>query len=150
MRAEQKQHLTSSSLPTLLQHPTATSETGTHTDAQNETEYINHVPASNIDWTLPATRRAEYAEIDRSRTGVRGLLRRVTPRSLRGRLWRVGFHNDDDEGKGSDTGTVRRFRMDVDGEDEEGDDGGKGKGKGKERWWRMGKMGKGKGKEGGH
>ena len=81
-------------------------------------------------------------------------MRRVTPRCLL-KNGRVGFHNDD--GKGSDAGTVRRFRMDVgdgDGdrdsvvdveeEEEEEEEGGA-----KSKWWKsIGKkmMGKGKGK----
>lgn len=53
----------------------------------------------------------------------------------------MGFHNDGDDGKGSDAGTVRRFRMDV-GDGENGGDG-----VGRSRWWKFGrKKGKGKGK----
>ena len=53
----------------------------------------------------------------------------------------MGFHNDGDDGKGSDAGTVRRFRMDV-GDGENGGDG-----VGRSPWWKVGrKKGKGKGK----
>ncbi|CAF9929744.1 MAG: hypothetical protein ALECFALPRED_004441 [Alectoria fallacina] len=106
----------SSSLPTLSRPATAGTSVSTANDLVNESsqnphEYSNHVPAANIDWTLPSTRRREYEKIDKARSGLRGLIRRVTPRILR-KNGRVGFHADDD-GKGSDVGTVRRFRMDV-------------------------------------
>ncbi len=157
MRAEER--LKSSSLPTLLPRPnTATTNTTApsssvstathHLPAENAQdpprEFSNHVPAANIDWTSPSTRRREYAKIDKARRGLRGLIRRVTPRVLR-KDGRVGFHDDD--GKGSDAGTVRRFRMDV------GDGDGDGEGAvdeaAKSRWWKFGKKkggGKGKGK----
>lgn len=149
MRAEQRL-LTSSSLPALPHPTTATSSSsnatpGTETSQNHPHEYSNHVPAANIDWTLPSTRRREYEKIDKARRGVRGLIRRVTPSFLRGKNGRMGFHNDGDDGKGSDAGTVRRFRMDV-GEGEDGGDG-----VGRSPWWKFGRkkgkgMGKGKGK----
>lgn len=123
--------------------------------------YINHVPASNIDWTLPSTRRREYLKIDKARRGLRGFIRRLTPRFLR-RDGRVGFCDDGGEGKGSESGTVRRYRMDVDGDQGDGD-GGEGDGDGHSvdvdleeeeegrktsAWWKVGKTGaKGKGKK---
>lgn len=116
MQAEER--LKSSSLPTLPRpttaDTTASSSVSTANDlaegsSQNPHEYSNHVPAANIDWTLPSTRRREYEKIDKARSGFRGLIRRVIPRVLR-KNGRVGFHDDE---KGSDAGTVRRFRMDV-------------------------------------
>lgn len=116
MQAEER--LKSSSLPTLPRPTTAdttvASLVSTANDLAGETlqnphEYSNHVPAANIDWTLPSTRRREYEKIDKARSGFRGLIRRVTPRILR-KNGRDGFHDDE---KGSDAGTVRRFRMDV-------------------------------------
>lgn len=116
MRAEER--LKSSSLPTLPRPATADTKAASLVSAANDLagessqdlqEFSNHVPAANIDWTLPSTRRREYEKIDKARSGFRGLLRHVTPRFL----WkncRVGFHDDS---KGSDAGTVRRFRMDV-------------------------------------
>ncbi|CAD6586202.1 MAG: hypothetical protein ASARMPREDX12_002297 [Alectoria sarmentosa] len=132
----------SSSLPTLSRPTTAGTSVSTANDLVTESlpnprQYSNHVPAANIDWTLPSTRRREYEKIDKARSGLRGLIRRVTPRILRKNA-RVGFHDDDgdddDDGKGSDVGTVRRFRMDVaDGDgavDEE---------VAKSPWWKFGK-----------
>ena len=136
MKAEE--HLKSSSLPTLPRPTTAdttpasslsTTNALTRESSQNLHIYSNHIPAANIDWTLPSTRRREYEKIDKARSGFRGLIRRVTPRILQ-KNGRVGFHDD---GKGSDAGTVRRFRMDVaDGDstvDEIAND----------PWWKFGK-----------
>lgn len=137
MRAEER--LRSSSLPTLPRpataDTTAASLLSTAVDlagesSQNLQEFSNHVPAANIDWTLPSTRRREYEKIDKARSGFRGLMRRVTPRIL----WkngRVGFHDD---GNGSDAGTVRRFRMDVLDGDIAVDEIANGP------WWKFGKM----------
>ncbi len=145
MRAEER--LKSSSLPTLPRPNTATTTAPSPNSAANNLpaessqgprEYSNHVPAANIDWTSPSTRRREYAKIDKARRGLRGLIRRVTPRILR-KDGRVGFHDDD--GKGSDAGTVRRFRMDV------GNGDGAVNEAAKSRWWKFGKKkGEGKGK----
>lgn len=137
MRAEER--LRSSSLPTLPRpataDTTAASLLSTAVDlagesSQNLQEFSNHVPAANIDWTLPSTRRREYEKIDKARSGFRGLMRRVTPRIL----WkngRVGFHDD---GNGSDAGTIRRFRMDVSDGDIAVDE------IANSPWWKFGKM----------
>ena len=79
------------------------------TDAQ----YLNYVPPTNIDWTLPSTRLREYQEIDRSSKGVRGLWRRYAPR------W---FHKNSRQGffveNQGDTSSVRRHRLDMTNENE--------------------------------
>ena len=144
MQAEER--LKSSSLPTLplpaTANTTASSSVSTAENLARESsqilhEYSNHVPAANIDWTLPSTRRREYEKIDKARSGLRGLIRRVTPRILQ-KNGRVGFH---DEGKGSDAGSVRRFRMDVGDEDSAVEE------TAHSPWWKLGKKkAKGKGK----
>ena len=152
MQAEERAKF-SSSLPTLPRPATANAPAAApDASSPNETpqtaqEYSNHVPAANIDWTLPSTRRREYEKIDKARRGIRGLLRRVTPRFLL-KNGRVGFH-DAEDGKGSEAGTVRRFRMDVGDDDdsvvvgEEEEEGAKGS------WWKSigKKMKGGKGKK---
>ena len=145
LQAEER--LKSSSLPALPRPTTAvttaassasTANDSARDSSQDRHEYANHVPAANIDWTLPSTRRREYEKIDNARSGLRGLMRRVTPRILR-KDGRVGFHDD---GKGSDAGTVRRFRMDVADGDGVADDGGA-----RKRWWKFGrKRARGEGK----
>lgn len=85
------------------------------TTAQTNTNHIIH-PATSIDWTSPQTRRREYAAIDKSTRGIRGLWRKVAPkwcaRNLAGGrtvFWEGGDGEDE-----SDGGSVRRFRVDVD------------------------------------
>lgn len=133
MQAEER--LKSSSLPTLPRPTIAAPSVSTANDlagesSQNAHEYSNHVPAANMDWTMPSTRRREYEKIDKARSGLRGLIRCVTPGVLR-KSGRVGFHDD---GKGSDAGTVRRFRMDVADGDSTVDE------IAKSPWWKFGKM----------
>lgn len=76
-------------------------------------QYLNYVPATEIDWTLPSTRLHEYQEIDRSSKGVRGLWRRYAPR------W---FHKNSRQGffvEGQDdTSSVRRHRVDLTNQNE--------------------------------
>ena len=149
MRAEQQQQRllfptsSTSTLPRADNTTTAPATNYNNDPAAAETAspaYENHVPASNIDWTSPSTRRREYEKIDKARKGVRGFLRRITPSCLRGNGGRMGFHGEDGDGMGSDAGgSVRRFRMEV--EDEEG-------GVVKGRWWKIwGKKGKGTGSD---
>ena len=68
-----------------------------------------HALSTVIDWTVPTTRRREYAKIDRSTRGLRGLWRKVTPRWCRGggRMTFYEGKNDDDRG------SVRRYRLDI-------------------------------------
>ena len=68
-----------------------------------------HPPQPVIDWTSPATRRREYEEIDRSRRGIRGIWRKMSPRWCQ-RNRRLSFHNEQD---GSDGGSVRRYRVPI-------------------------------------
>ena len=67
------------------------------------------LPQTVIDWTSPSTRRKEYAEIDKSCRGIRGLWRRISPQWCQ-RNRRLHFHREEDE---SDCGSVRRYRVDV-------------------------------------
>ncbi|EXJ77922.1 hypothetical protein A1O3_09081 [Capronia epimyces CBS 606.96] len=63
-----------------------------------------------ISWTSNATRRKEYAKIDRAHSGVRGFLRRLVPRCVC-KTARKGFFTGYCDGN-----SVRRFRMNVCGE----------------------------------
>ena len=74
----------------------------------------NHPPQPVIDWTSPATRRREYAEIDKSCRGMRGLWRRLSPQWCQ-KNRRLSFHN---ERNGSDSGSVRRYRVHIPSEEE--------------------------------
>ena len=65
-------------------------------------------PATTIDWTHPATRRRTYEKHDRKKTGIRGAVRRITPRWLRGDDG-IDFYDGD-----GDAGSVRRYRLDLD------------------------------------
>lgn len=75
---------------------------------------IRHYPGppapqldSVITWTSDATRRRDYAKIDRAHRGVRGFFRQLLPRCLCKNA-RKGFFTGDCDGD-----SVRRFRMDV-------------------------------------
>lgn len=74
-----------------------------------------------FEWTSPTSRRREYAKIDRSTRGLRGVWRKVAPKFLLSEQHAPFF----EEGKtGRDyEGSVRRFRMDIpdDGEDQNQD-----------------------------
>ncbi|KAI2787879.1 hypothetical protein POX_f08260 [Penicillium oxalicum] len=76
-----------------------------------------HVPATVIEWTSPATRRAEYEKIDRASRGVRGFWRRVAPRWCQSRVSRTPFF-EEGKTKAEREGSVRRFRMDLPEEEE--------------------------------
>lgn len=65
-----------------------------------------------MTWTSNASRRDEYAKIDRAHSGLRGLLRRAAPRRFC-RRGRRGFFTGDCDGD-----SVRRFRVNVDDDDE--------------------------------
>ncbi len=85
---------------------------------QPQRSYSNYVPATTIDWTLPATRQRQYEEIAKSSRGIRGLLRRLTSILLRRGSERAKFY----DGKGSDAGSVRRYRLDVNDDDSDVDE----------------------------
>ncbi|EXJ88569.1 hypothetical protein A1O1_05499 [Capronia coronata CBS 617.96] len=68
-----------------------------------------------MSWTSDATRRSEYAKIDRAHSGFHGLFRRLLPRSLC-RNARRGFFTGDCDGD-----SVRRFRIGVSDEVEDDD-----------------------------
>jgi len=67
------------------------------------------LPTTVIHWTSPSTRRQEYAAIDRSHKGFRGLVKRLIPRWL----CKTSYQNFYSEKDGSDAGSVRRYRLDV-------------------------------------
>lgn len=69
-----------------------------------------------ISWTSDATRRNEYAKIDRAHSGVRGFWRRVVPKCLHSKDARRAFFTGDCDGD-----SVRRFRLDLDDADEDSD-----------------------------
>lgn len=85
---------------------------------------LYHIPATEppckqqptttvIDWTSPSTRRREYAKIDRSSRGVRGLWRKVAPRWCQFGNDRMPFFDPGKNPKANYEGSVRRFRMDL-------------------------------------
>lgn len=59
-----------------------------------------------MHWTSPCTRQREYARIDRANSGVRGFMRKFTPRCVSAPQEK--FYEKDK----SDAGSVRRYRMD--------------------------------------
>lgn len=67
-----------------------------------------------IHWTSPDRLREQYAAIDQSRRGIRGLLRKLTPRWF-SQSSNASFY---DSRKGSDAGSVRRYRLDIPEDDE--------------------------------
>ncbi|EON67873.1 hypothetical protein W97_07370 [Coniosporium apollinis CBS 100218] len=66
-------------------------------------------PATSINWTSPTTRRKEYAKIDRSSRGIRGVLRTLTPKWLSKPSWTPFYDGTND----SDVGSVRRYRLEL-------------------------------------
>ena len=80
-------------------------------------EKSDPLPRTTIDWTQPATRRREYAEIDASHRGLRGLFRRLTPRWCQGQQ-RLQFYDERKNRSDSDCGSVRRYRLDLPDEKE--------------------------------
>ena len=69
----------------------------------------HHAPCTVIDWTSPCTRRREYAEIDKSSRGLRGLWRRLAPRWCMSNS-RLNFYHSGEE---DDAKSVRRYRLDL-------------------------------------
>ena len=66
-----------------------------------------HSPVLTTDWLDPSTRRLAYEKHDRSRSGIRGAVRKIMPRWLRST-------NDVEFYKGGDDGqSVRRHRLDL-------------------------------------
>jgi hypothetical protein len=61
---------------------------------------------TTMHWTSPCTRKREYERIDKANSGLRGFLRKVTPRCVSGSQEK--FYEKDQ----SDAGSVRRYRMD--------------------------------------
>lgn len=82
-------------------------------DALDQDAFDPTVPTV-IHWTSPGRLREQYAAIDQSRRGVRGLLRKLTPRWL-SQSSKASFY---DSRKGSDAGSVRRYRLDLPEDDE--------------------------------
>ena len=77
-------------------------------EAQSPSPIPAPAPDYPIDWTGPASRAAQYAEIDRKNRGATGLWRRLK------RKLKLGERNGDFYDGGSDTGSVRRYRLDTD------------------------------------
>ncbi|EDN10901.1 predicted protein [Histoplasma mississippiense (nom. inval.)] len=91
---------------------------------QDESRVYRPIPATVIDWTSPSTRRREYAEIDRSTRGVRGMWRKIGPSWCQpGGNRMMTFFEEGKGGKGMYEGSVRRFRMDVPTRDSNNNDG---------------------------
>ncbi|MCJ1360540.1 MAG: hypothetical protein MMC33_010548 [Icmadophila ericetorum] len=76
------------------------------------------LPCTTIDWTQPSTRRREYAEIDASHRGLKGMWRSLTPRWCQGQQ-RMNFYDEQTNRSDSDCGSVRRYRLDLPDEKEQ-------------------------------
>ncbi|USP75135.1 hypothetical protein yc1106_02409 [Curvularia clavata] len=89
------------------------------TDAhrQSEDSMIHEKTNTTMHWTSPCTRKREYERIDKANSGLRGFLRRMTPRCVSGPQEK--FYDKDQ----SDVGSVRRYRInDTDNDDEDDDE----------------------------
>lgn len=87
----------------------------TYDVADEEDQYFStSFPPTVMHWTSDETRMQEYAAIDRSNTGMRGLLKRLLPKCVS-----KGHGKFYDEKDGSDAGSVRRIRLDFPMEKEE-------------------------------
>lgn len=91
------------SLPTPL-HPGAMQVSA---PSEHGEEPIADAEETNITmhWTSPCSRKREYERIDRANSGLRGLFRRVVPRSISGPQEK--FYEKDE----SDASSVRRYRV---------------------------------------
>lgn len=74
------------------------------------------VDVAVVQWTSDATRREQYAEIDKRNRGLRKLLKKLLPNCLP-KPTTLDFYNERD---GSDAGSVRRYRIDLGNEKTEG------------------------------
>jgi hypothetical protein len=95
-----------STVPLLLDPPT-------HTISATPPQRPSlHLPTT-LSWTSDATRRLEYAKIDRAYTGLRGFCRRVLPKSCFGdsrrNFWNGADGHEEDEDDDADS--VRRYRL---------------------------------------
>ncbi|KAK7516131.1 uncharacterized protein IWZ02DRAFT_51014 [Phyllosticta citriasiana] len=89
-------------------------------DPEDEEPSTPTIPATTMHWNSPSTRRREYAEIDRSTRGLRGLVRRLTPKCFSTRHLQP-FYDEKKAARGDDdTASVRRYRIDL--PDEEGNE----------------------------
>ncbi|EUC51201.1 hypothetical protein COCMIDRAFT_21194 [Bipolaris oryzae ATCC 44560] len=94
-------------------HDDATTTTTTAAAAAKKTNTTMH-------WTSPCTRQREYQRIDKANSGLRGFLRRITPRCVSGPQEK--FYTKADE----DAGSVRRYRISNEEYEEDDDDDGDG------------------------
>jgi hypothetical protein len=78
-------------------------------DVEDEEDnyFSSSFPPTVMHWTSDEARAKEYAAIDRSNTGVRGLLKKLLPKCVS-----KGHTKFYDEKDGSDCGSVRRIRLD--------------------------------------
>lgn len=111
--------------PDPTDHQIVASSTSRRPSSEPQSQNPDHLPErppfnTVISWTSDATRRKEYAKIDRANSGFRGLLRRLVPKPLISRNSRRGFFTGKCDGD-----SVRRFRMDV-ADDDGGDEASKG------------------------
>ena len=100
-------------------------------------------PCTVIHWSSATRRRKEYEEIDRSNSGVRCFIRKITPRCVSGPPPQR-FHGEGGKkgGKEGDGGSVRRYRMEIEETDHEGEEEEEREGEGEEvvdekRGWRL-------------
>ncbi|KAL9095420.1 MAG: hypothetical protein Q9165_002291 [Trypethelium subeluteriae] len=77
------------------------------------------IAPTTMHWLTPETRAKQYAEIERSCKGWRGLLKKATRNEKKARQTQDHLINFYDETKGDDAASVRRYRIDADNECEE-------------------------------
>lgn len=93
------------------QYPSSDSADSTQkqsSEESNESPNPDEISNTVMHWTTSKTRRKEYEDIDRSNSGVRLLIRRITPRCVTGPPPPKFYQENVD-----DTGSVRRYRMDL-------------------------------------
>lgn len=100
--------------PNLTAAQSADTLHGTETSSiEDDVDVPHYIPATTIHWNSLSTRKRQYAEIDRSRKGMRGFFRKITPK------WMCQptpkFY---DPAKDSDAGSVRRYRVELPEDDE--------------------------------
>lgn len=80
--------------------------------SQPEKSQFEVAAVTDTQWTSDATRRREYASIDRQNSRVRRLMRKLLP-SCMSATNPAKFYDAEDE---SDAGSVRRYRLKLDEE----------------------------------
>lgn len=90
----------------ITHHPSSQSPSSSASPAKRPSLHEPHT----LSWTSDATRRLEYAKIDRAYSGLRGFCRKVLP-GVCFRDGRRNFWDRSDSDDVSDTDSVRRYRI---------------------------------------